>query len=102
MYSSGSRVLVLASLAITTILLSPYALQSEELDLSIQQTNSALPISELHTGKKVFIVSHIIIKASPARVWDVLTDYDGASGIFSNLTRSKRAYKSLNKNGFTK
>ncbi len=89
MVKKGSKVLVLAALAIATILFAPIAMQSEEIDLPLLQTNAVHTIGELHIGKKVFTTSNIIIRATPAQVWDVLTDYDGASGIFSYLTKSK-------------
>lgn len=89
MVGTGSKVLVLAALAIATILFAPIAMQSEEIDLPILQNNAVHTIGELHIGKKVFTTSNIIIKAPPAQVWAVLTDYDGASSIFSNLTKSK-------------
>lgn len=34
---------------------------------------------------KTFIISRTTVKASPERVFDVLTDYDNATKIFSNL-----------------
>ncbi len=89
MIRTGSKVFILATLAIVTILFAPIALQSEEIDLPLLQTNAVHTIGELRIGKKVFTTSNIIIKASPAQVWGVLTDYDGASAIFSNLTKSK-------------
>ncbi|MBP7861828.1 SRPBCC family protein [bacterium] len=88
MISSGSKVWILAALAITTILLAPMSLQSEEID-SMSLINQVQPLNEIRVGKKLFTTSDIIINASPSQVWEVLTDYDRATEIFSNLTKSK-------------
>mgnify|MGYP003384294718 CR=1 FL=1 len=88
MVSSGSKVWILAALAIATILTAPMALQSEEID-SMSQASLVRPLHEIRVGKKLFTTSDIIINATPSQVWEVLTDYDGAANIFSNLTKSK-------------
>lgn len=87
MTNSGAKVWILAALAITTILLAPMS-QSEEID-SMSLTNLPQPVNELRIGKKLFTTSDIIINASPTQVWEVLTDYDRATKIFSHLAKSK-------------
>ncbi len=90
MISSGSKVWILAALAITTILLAPMSLQSEEID-SMSLINQVQPLNEIRVGKKLFTTSDIIINASPSQVWEVLTDYDRSSPHTASYAAANRA-----------
>ncbi len=82
---------------VAVVCLSPYAVQAEEVSSTevssskvvLGRSLSKFVIGEEKVGKKVFTTSTVIVEASPARVWNVLTDYNGAAGIFSNLSKSK-------------
>lgn len=53
----------------------------------IQNLSSPSEIIEEKVGTKVFLVSHLVVKARPEQVWQVLSDYDNASHVFPNLKK---------------
>lgn len=70
------------------VTLSPSLAQPSSAE-TVRRSLSTFAIAEEKIGKKTFQTSKIIIKAPPERVFDVLTDYDKAADIFSNLVKSK-------------
>lgn len=97
MYKVQFRVTAVASVALVVAVFSPYAVQAQKSITSAtsavasvsEPTRSTFVISEQTVDKKTFTVGETIVDATPLRVWDVLTDYDGAARIFSNLNESK-------------
>lgn len=64
---------------------------SAETARSAKSVAMAMPIDNvIHTekevGKKTFVVSKVVIQASPQRLFDMVTDYPNALKYFSNLT----------------
>ena len=94
MFTLDFRITAIASLALAVAVWSPSAVHSRETTseparAAIKHSLSAFAIGEEKVGKKTFIISETIVKATPVRVWDVLTDYDNAANIFSNVITSK-------------
>lgn len=50
---------------------------------------AAVPVVEEKIGDKTYQVSHILVKAKPEHVWQILADYDNAQYIFPCLKRCK-------------
>jgi len=60
-------------------------------DTSVRKEIQGMPVKSAHEqiGKTTFVVSKTVVKAPPEKVFHVLTDYQNAPRIFSNLTSCK-------------
>ncbi|MBX9693440.1 MAG: SRPBCC family protein [Cyanobacteria bacterium] len=85
------QVATVALIVVNVAFISPYMARAGELPSAeeARRMSAMLKISEEVIGKKTFTTSNFVIKATPVRVWGILTDYDGAARIFSNLTKSR-------------
>jgi uncharacterized membrane protein len=86
----GTSGLLMVSNVSIDVLAAESGFQTRPATLAVMTRSlSTFAIEEQQIGKKTFITSKIIIAASPARVWEVLTDYDGAASMFSNVNSCK-------------
>ena len=81
----GNRKLV--SLALVLVASSLGFAPASEAASSAKPDSSNIVVSEERIGDQPYQVSRVLVKARPEQVWQVLTDYRGASNIFSTVKR---------------
>lgn len=87
--SCSKKTTAFASILMSAVVtMSPYLTQPSSAE-TVRRSLSTFAIAEEKVGKKTFQTSKILIKAPPARVFDVLTNYEKAADIFSNLVKSR-------------
>lgn len=72
---------------LTAAALIALCVSSSALSVEAKSASEGCTIEDQVTNNKNYQVSHVVVKSSPAAVWQVLTDYNGAPKTFPNLKK---------------